>query len=158
MGPSHSSNCPLIRSNPGSVCGSLFWPASVQAPAVFPCPRLSDGTLFLQRAAQPCPATPLPDTPTSRHPSRDSLPETTPRDIFRDSPPRDSLHKTTPRESPPRHPPQDPTPRQSSAPMSTVDPLLVETCLALTGGTHLCAPREKGWRSVSKSEVRTIVA
>jgi hypothetical protein len=135
---------PLIRSNPGSVCGSLFWPVLAQAPAVFPRPRFSDGIFFLQKAAQPCLATPQP---------RDTLPETTPRDISRDSPPWDSLRETTPRESPPRHPPRDPTLRQSSAPMSTVDPLLAETRLALTGGTHLCAPREKGWRSVSESEV-----
>ena len=37
---------PLIRSNPGSFCSSFFWPTSAQVLVVFPCPHLSDGTLF----------------------------------------------------------------------------------------------------------------
>jgi hypothetical protein len=74
----------------------------------FPVPVFPTGPFFLQKAAQPCPATPLPDTPTPRHPPRDSLPETpSPR-----LPPRDHTSRHILRQPSPRLPPRDHTPRE----------------------------------------------
>jgi hypothetical protein len=102
---------PLIRSNPGSFFGSHFWVASALSPAFFPHPRLSDGTRFSTRAAQPCP---LRQPKLTADPYQDPSPER--------PHPETALPKTASSERPL---PSDPPPRRCQR----SDPLLAETRL-----------------------------
>jgi hypothetical protein len=85
---------PLIRSNLGFLFGSHFWVTSALSPAFFLRPRLSDGTRFSTRAAQPYPPRqpkPVAKTPTETPPLRDPTPR---QRSLRPPPPRDPRRAT----------------------------------------------------------------